>query len=56
MMHAPNEHRSLLVEIDVGGEKGLAGRKGSRRMASRGESSAVAILFLVGMALQPKLN
>jgi len=23
--HAPNEHRSLLVEIDEGGGKGLAG-------------------------------
>jgi len=25
VMHAPYEHRSLLIEIDAGGEKWLAG-------------------------------
>src|SRR5208337_1371462 len=40
---APYEHRSLLVEIDEVGEKGLA-------------LAAVAILLFLRVPLQPKLN
>jgi hypothetical protein len=66
MMHAPNEHRSLLVEIDAEGKKGLAQVTGAPsnipvagdRFAYSGDlsSSAVPVLLLVGVSLPTELD